>query len=102
MGIMRTIRKLNVELLLIVTFIGFSVWLGSLWPACAIIIGILVQHALLDFYNYKHTNCKIIQSDELQAELDLMRQANLALAASVKSTNEGIQSIKTTLSLGRR
>lgn len=99
MGIIRTIQKLNVEAWLVMLFIGLSVVLHSLWPGCVITLALVVKHALQDFYNYKQTDSKIIQSDELQAELDVIRQSHTALTNSTETVNTQLKSLQTALSM---
>lgn len=89
----------NAELILFIIFTGFSVALHSLWPGVSVVLGMLARQALSDYYSYKQTGAKLIETVQLQAELDLIRQSHVALTNSTETVNTQLKSLQSALSM---
>lgn len=89
----------NAELLIFILFTGFSVALHTLWPACSVVLAMVGKQALTDYFNYKTTDSQIIQSAQLRAELDEIRQSHKALSQSTETVNTQLKSLQTAISM---
>lgn len=87
------------ETVLIMLFIGCSVAFHSLGLGCTTVIALLIKHILLDYYNYKHTDAKVIESDQLRMELQAIRDSHAALEKSTATVNTQLNSLQASLSM---